>query len=174
MIFIVAAIVAGCSSESPPPAQPLTPVYDTDHIEIEQIDLQSIFSERKLTMVNVWATFCPACNYELPVIGQLASEHGSEDFQIVGIVLDSVDEAGQPLEHEIGVAKRMIAQARVEHRHFLPTVEILDGFLKDVTAIPSTLFFDRNGEQVGDIIIGARTPEKWMLEINQRLGEIDE
>ena len=64
------------------------PVY----ITFEGIDLegnavsQDIFSQSKLTMVNVWATYCNPCLNEMPGLGELAAEHDAEEFQLIGIV----------------------------------------------------------------------------------------
>ena len=53
-----------------------TPIY----ITFEGTDLegntvsQDAFSQSKLTMVNVWATYCNPCLSEMPGLGELASE----------------------------------------------------------------------------------------------------
>ncbi len=49
---------------------------------------ESIFSSSKLTMVNIWATFCGPCIGEMPDLGLLNEEYASEGFQVVGIVAD--------------------------------------------------------------------------------------
>lgn len=39
---------------------------------------ESVFSESKLTMVNVWATYCNPCLSEMPGLGELAGEYEPE------------------------------------------------------------------------------------------------
>ncbi|MCI8811517.1 MAG: TlpA family protein disulfide reductase, partial [Oscillibacter sp.] len=68
----------GASSESTPHDQEET---DPIFITFEGTDLdgntvsQEIFSQSKLTMVNVWATYCNPCLSEMPGLGELAAEY---------------------------------------------------------------------------------------------------
>ena len=50
-----------------------------------------IFADSRLTMVNVWATYCNPCLMEMPYLGELADEYSPEDFQIVGIISDVLE-----------------------------------------------------------------------------------
>ena len=38
-------------------------------------------------LINFWATWCPPCRYELPLLNEVA-EQGRNDFQIIGIAVD--------------------------------------------------------------------------------------
>lgn len=42
----------------------------------------------KLVLLNVWATNCPACLYELPFLNRLQKEKAAMDLAIVGLTLD--------------------------------------------------------------------------------------
>ena len=55
---------------------------------------QEIFASNKLTMVNIWATFCGPCINEMPDLGELAAEYADKGVGIVGIPLDVTDEKG--------------------------------------------------------------------------------
>ncbi len=46
---------------------------------------EEIFSKSKLTMVNVWATYCNPCLSEMPGLGELAKAYSPEEFQVIGI-----------------------------------------------------------------------------------------
>lgn len=81
----------GASSESAPPDQEEpAPIY----ITFEGTDLegntvsQDVFTQSKLTMVNVWATYCDPCLREMPGLAELAAEYDGSEFQIIGIVSD--------------------------------------------------------------------------------------
>ena len=63
---------------------------DLEGVEVDQ----SIFSDYKLTMVNVWATFCTPCINEMPDLGELAAEYSDQGVRIVGLVLDTLDSDG--------------------------------------------------------------------------------
>lgn len=45
--------------------------------------------ERKLTIVNLWATWCPPCVEELPSLNALQLAMGSDKFQVVTVSLDT-------------------------------------------------------------------------------------
>ena len=55
---------------------------------------ESIFAEYKLTMVNIWATFCGPCISEMPELGELASEYADKGMRVVGLVTDVMDSEG--------------------------------------------------------------------------------
>ncbi len=83
---------------SEPPVQDEASSEDEEaapiYIAFEGIDLegnavsQEVFSQSKLTMVNVWATYCNPCLQEMPGLGELAAEYDTEEFQIIGIISD--------------------------------------------------------------------------------------
>ena len=65
----------GASAQEEPPSEEETePIY----ITFEGTDLegnpvtQDIFSQSRLTMANVWATYCNPCLSEMPGLGELA------------------------------------------------------------------------------------------------------
>ena len=75
---------------------------------------ESIFAEYKLTMVNIWATFCGPCLQEMPDLGALHQEYQDQGFQIVGIVTDVLNQDGSISESQVEVAKEIgISQAQV-------------------------------------------------------------
>ena len=53
-----------------------------------------IFAKNKLTMVNIWGTFCPPCIREMPDLAKLNSANKSKGVEVVGIPIDIVDEEG--------------------------------------------------------------------------------
>ena len=96
-----AATDPGTETADEPPAQDEPPSDDLSpeesapvFITFEGMDLdgnvisEDIFSQSKLTMVNVWATFCNPCLNEMPALGELAAEYDRAEFQIIGIVSD--------------------------------------------------------------------------------------
>jgi thiol-disulfide isomerase/thioredoxin len=42
----------------------------------------------KVVLVNFWATWCPACRIELPLLDQLQQTAGGRDLQVIAISLD--------------------------------------------------------------------------------------
>lgn len=51
----------------------------------EKIDLSSIASEHKLTVINFWETWCGPCRTELPYLQKIYTTHKNSGLEIVGV-----------------------------------------------------------------------------------------
>ena len=45
---------------------------------------QEIFGQSKLTMINIWGTFCGPCIQEMPDLGEISRSYDSGEFQMIG------------------------------------------------------------------------------------------
>lgn len=126
-----------------------------------------IFGQSKLTMVNVWATYCNPCLSEMPGLGELAKEYDSEEFQLIGIISDVEEGADQ---ETLDLAADLIAQTGADYPHMLLGESVFYAFLTDVSAVPTTFFIDENGEMI-DTVVGAMEKSAWEEKINALLEE---
>ena len=139
------------SSEEEP-----APIY----ITFEGTDLegnpvsQEIFTQSKLTMVNVWATYCNPCLREMPGLGELASEYGREEFQLIGIVSDVREGEDQTLVEDL------VQETGAAYPHLLANDSISQAILSSVSAVPTTFFFDGEGAYLGGVV-GSAEKSKW-------------
>ncbi len=127
----------------------------------------AVFQEAKLTMVNVWATYCNPCLNEMPELGELAGEYDSDEFQIIGIISDVMEDADQ---ETIELAKSLIEQTGASYTHCLLSESLYYALLTDVAAVPTTFFIDENGEVI-DTVVGAMDKSAWEERINALLEE---
>ena len=125
------------------------PTFTTKDINGNEVD-SSIFSEKKLTVVNVWGTFCGPCIREMPDLADWAKELG-DDVQLIGIVGDI---NGETDTQHIELAQAIAQKANVEFINLIPNNDF-SGFMATVIAFPTTFFVDQNGAIVGEPIIGA-------------------
>ncbi|MEA4816229.1 Thiol-disulfide oxidoreductase ResA [bioreactor metagenome] len=146
---------------------------EKDTIKIEDEDLSEILKKKKLTMVNVWATFCSPCIKEMPHLAEISSEYADKDFQIVGIVIDALDEKDKVSDEQIALAKEIIEETGANYKHILPNSDLPKDFLSDVSVVPTTFFFDSEGNQVGDAVLGSKSKTEWIKEIDDRLETLD-
>lgn len=111
---------------------------------------ESIFSEKDLTVLNIWGTFCGPCIGEMPELGEWAKEM-PDNVQIVGLIIDINGE--EDTEHR-DLAVDITQQAGVDFTNLIANADFAP-ILKDVIGVPTTLFIDGEGTLVGDPIIGA-------------------
>lgn len=126
-----------------------------------------IFSESKLTMVNVWATYCNPCLSEMPGLGELAVSYESDAFQIIGIVSDVMEEGD---ETAVDQARALIEQTGANYTHLLLNESIYYALLTNVSAVPTTFFVDETGA-IMDTVVGAMEKEAWKEKIDGLLGD---
>lgn len=124
-----------------------------------------IFSDAKLTMVNVWATYCNPCLNEMPELGELAGEYDSGEFRIIGIVSDVQEGAG---EDGVELARALVEETGADYPHLLLNESLYYSLLTGVSAVPTTFFIDEDGK-VLDTVIGARDKEGWKERIDELL-----
>lgn len=128
---------------------------------------EAVFSESKLTMVNVWATYCNPCLSEMPGLGELAGEYETGEFQIIGIISDVMEGADAATMDN---AAALIEMTGANYTHLLLNESVYYALLTDVTAVPTTFFVDQNGEVV-DTVIGAMEKTAWEEKINALLED---
>jgi thiol-disulfide isomerase/thioredoxin len=80
---------------------------DFDRPDGGQLALASL--RGKPTIVNFWATWCPPCVDELPLLDRFFRENASNGWQVVGLAIDKPDAVRQflgriPLSFPIGMA----------------------------------------------------------------------
>lgn len=144
------------ASEAPPSEEESAPIF----ITFEGTDLegntvsQDIFTRSKLTMVNVWATYCNPCLREMPGLGELAAEYDESEFQIIGVVSDVREGEDQTL------VERLIQETGADYPHLLANDSISQTILSGVSAVPTTFFFDGEGAYLGGVV-GSAEKSDW-------------
>lgn len=120
-----------------------------------------VFAESKLTMVNIWATWCPPCVAEMPDLGRLGRSM-PEGSRLMGIILDAEDSGAME------EAEAILAKAQADFLQILPVKE-MDSVLSKVNAIPTTIFVDSQGKIMGDPLVGSRSEKAYRDEIEKKL-----
>ncbi len=128
---------------------------------------EEVFADSRLTMVNVWATYCNPCLNEMPELGELAGEYATEEFQIIGIISDVQE--GAELENTV-YAATLVEQTGAAYPHLLLNESLFNAMLSGVSAVPTTFFVDENGE-VLDTVVGAMDKDSWKEKIDGLLKE---
>ena len=154
--------------ESPIPLGEIT----AESLTGDTID-QTVFAGHKLTVINVWATFCGPCKQEMPVLGKLAEEL-KDDVQVLGIVTDVVDQSGNPDEVQVQLAKDLVAASDVGYQNLILNESLAQLGFASLQAVPATLFVDGDGNLVGKGFYGALEEDDWRQVIDERLALAEE
>lgn len=133
---------------------------------------QDIFKEHDLTMVNVWATFCGPCLREMPDLGEINRAYADKGFQIVGIVTDVLNQDATVNDEQIETANYAVEQTKADYTHIIPSMDLMQGFLSNIMVVPTTIFVDKNGKQVGENYEGAKEKSDWEAIIEELLQEV--
>lgn len=132
-----------------------------------------IFKGKKLTMVNIWATFCSPCIREMPELGELSHENSEKGVQIIGIPADITDSKGNVSEALFNTAKDIVKKTNADFTHIVPSPSLIKAKIGKVSSVPETIFVDENGKQIGKSYIGARSKSEWQKIIDNLLKEVE-
>lgn len=111
---------------------------------------EAIFSEKDLTVVNIWGTFCSPCVAEMPELGEWANSM-PDNIQIIGLIVDIAGDEDTK-HHELAVT--ITEKAEADFTHIIANADF-DSVLRWVVGVPTTLFVDKEGKLVGQPIVGA-------------------
>lgn len=131
---------------------------------------ESIFAGHKLTMINVWATYCGPCLNEMPDLGKLAAANSANGVQIIGIAADTQNRDGSSSQSQIELARQLVSKTGAAYTHLLPSADLMSAGLSGVSAVPTTFFADEKGNLVGKVYEGSRSGEKWQAIIDELLA----
>lgn len=138
--------------------------FTSETLDGEKAD-ESIFKGKKVTMVNIWATFCGPCIREMPDLQKLHEDYADKGFQVVGIVCDIYDES------YLETAKDIVNQTGVKYVSLLPSESLNEAKLNSVTSVPETLFVDETGAVIAGPYIGSNSYENWATIIDDILAK---
>ncbi|MBR6653834.1 MAG: TlpA family protein disulfide reductase [Oscillospiraceae bacterium] len=126
--------------------------FDTTALTGEVVT-QDIFAQSKVTMVNIWATWCNPCLDELPDIQDMMDEL-PEGANVISICLDA--------NTDMELALEIVDTYGLEFKVLIPDENIENNVLRYTEAVPATYFVDSSGKIIGQPIVGAPVDPKAM------------
>lgn len=117
-----------------------------------------------VTMINAWATFCGPCIQEMPEIASL-EKRLPDNVSLITCCVDYAEETDAD-------CRSILKDAGYEGTTLVSFEGDLEKVLGSTAYVPTTFFFDSEGNQVGEAVIGAPgDPEKDYLKgINDALA----
>ena len=158
---------AGSDTSTPPDDGSMQkfPAFEGKDLDGNTVKSDELFSANAVTVVNFWFTTCNPCVGELSELDALNKELAKKGGALIGVNTFTLD--GD--ETAISEAKDVLAKKGVTYQNVYFASDGEAGkFTTNIFAYPTTYVVDRNGNIVGDPIVGAIT-EKKQAETLQKL-----
>ena len=161
------SVPAGSDMTNPPDDGSMQkfPAFEGKDLDGNPVKSDELFSANAVTVVNFWFTTCNPCVGELSELDALNKELAKKGGALIGVNTFTLD--GD--EAAISEAKDVLAKKGVTYQNVYFASDGEAGkFTTNIFAYPTTYVVDRNGNIVGDPIVGAIT-EKKQAETLQKL-----
>ena len=139
--------------------------FETVDLEGDPVTSKELFAGHKITMINIWATWCINCKSEMEELEALNKEWADLDCQIIGICDDTED------DETVALAKEILEEHGVTFRNVRSTDEIRDQQLPSV-GLPTSYFVDSEGKILCPPIVG-KNVEQYSETLQQLLSEME-
>ena len=141
------------------------PAFEGKDLDGNTVKSDELFSGNAVTVVNFWFTTCNPCVGELAELDALNKELAEKGGALIGVNTFTLD--GD--KAAIADAKDVLAKKGATYQNiYFGSGGDVGKFVENVFAYPTTYVVDRNGNIVGDPIVGAVT-EKKQAETLQKL-----
>ena len=141
------------------------PTFDGKDLDGNEVKSSTLFAGNTVTVVNFWFTTCSPCVGELAELDALNNELAEKGGTLIGINAFTLD--GN--ETAISEAKDVLMKKGASYKNvYFDSGSDAGKFVEKVYAYPTTYVVDRNGNIVGEPIVGAIT-EKKQAETLQKL-----
>lgn len=149
----VDSIAAGITLTEPKKMESDTAVgskisFETKDLDGNTVTSEELFAGNKVTMINIWATWCGPCKNELPELEKMNSEIEAKGCKIIGICDDTTEG-----ESTIEEAKAILKEKGVNYLNIQQTEEIKS--LIPPISYPTTYFVDSEGNLLTEPVVGA-------------------
>ena len=141
------------------------PTFDGKDLDGNEVKSSTLFAKNTVTVVNFWFTTCSPCVGELGDLDALNKELADKGGALIGVNTFTLD--GD--ETAIADAKDVLAKKGATYQNvYFDSSSAAGTFTSNIFAFPTTYVVDRNGNIVGEPIVGAIT-EKNQAETLQSL-----
>ena len=137
--------------------------FETIDLNGNQVKSEELFSQNKVTMINIWATTCGPCIEEMAELEEMNKEFQAKGGAVVGLV----DDVWVSDTRYLDEAQSIVEDAGVTYTNLCAW----DGYSDVLEAVgtPTTYFVDSQGNLAGDPILGAH-PEKYREKMEELLA----
>ena len=126
------------------------PQFEGKDLDGNKVD-SSVFAENAVTVVNFWFNECKPCVEELSEMNALNDRLKEQGGEVLGVNVGALD--GD--EQNIATAKQILETKGAKYRNiYFDSDSDAGKFALGITAFPTTYVIDRNGNIVGEALMG--------------------
>ena len=130
------------------------PSFEGSDLNGNKVKSSELFSKNAVTVVNFWFTTCNPCVGELSDLDALNQDLSKQGGEVIGINSFTLDGDKTAIDE----AKAVLDKKGASYRNvYFNTDSEAGKLIETVYAFPTTYVVDRNGNIVGDPIVGAIT-----------------
>lgn len=126
------------------------PEYHANSLEGQPFRLPD--DRGRVLLVNIWATWCGPCRYEVPELKLLQQRYGDRNFDVIGVSVD--------VEGALDQVREFVREQQINYPIVLDPEGTI-ATLMNTTVLPTTALIDRTGKvvwmKVG--VVESRDPE---------------
>ena len=119
--------------------------FETTDVDGNPVKSEESFAQHKITMVNIWATWCGNCVNELTELAEMNRRLADKNVAVIGICNDA--------DTNPDGCKALIAEHEVDYLNLMP-IDGLDETL-EIPGLPTSYFIDSEGKIMCAPFIGA-------------------
>lgn len=174
IILAMLTLSAACSGNSKTSETETSSEY-SGFEHIDSLDGKSLgelgLLGEKLTVLNVWATWCPPCIGELPHLEDISQHFNGNGVKVIGIMQDGVNETFEPQENTIANGITLLENAGVTYPNLVPDADFFSQYIAEMQVFPTTYFLDADGNIISTLQ-GAQDFDGWKDTIDDALNEL--
>lgn len=176
-IFVL-SVLSGCSKMESKSVEMSEENSDWfTNLETKDVDgnkvTKDVFSDKEITLINVWTTWCGPCVGEMPELDALSKEYENSNSKvsIKGLIVEvkGTDMRAGLSDEEKKLVKDIMKKSGATYQQLTVSEELKNTNFKRVIEFPTTYFVDKKGNLVGEKITGANSKEEWKTIIDERL-----
>lgn len=144
------------------------PQFEGKDLDGNKVD-SSVFSENAVTVVNFWFNECKPCVEELSEMNALNDRLQEQGGEVIGVNVGTLD--GD--EQIIAAAKQILETKGANYRNiYFDSDSDAGNFALSVTAFPTTYVIDRNGNIVGEALLGGIDNDENLSALQNTIDEV--
>jgi thiol-disulfide isomerase/thioredoxin len=147
LLTLFAVGLAACENNSSPSLKILKgqAILELPVADVDGVKTSLPLATGKVTILNIWATWCGPCRHEMPSLDRLATSLDRQKIEVVGLSVDADDY----------VVREFLIERKVRFKNYIdPDMNIANNIF-GIRVFPSTFVFSPKGELL-EVIEGWR------------------